>query len=175
MGTFYEKIILSNAKDDVRVACGLLDEPRTVTLDAIPDTGAWTLIINEKIRQQLGLTTVDTVESSMADGSLSTHDLTEAVEIRWKDRRAVAEAVVMPMATDILLGSIPLEAMDLSVDPVNKQLVGVHGAQIMHPVKGVDEQNLQGVAHRKRRQDQKRRDSFSWSSAPGNKPVYLAK
>jgi len=127
MGTFYEKIILSNAKDDVRVACGLLNEPRTVTLDAIPDTGAWTLIINEEIRQQLGLVTVDTVESSMADGSLSTHDLTEAVEIRWKDRRAVAEAVVMPMATDVLLGSIPLEAMDLSVDPVNKQLVGVHG------------------------------------------------
>jgi len=126
MGTFYEKIILTNAKDDVRVACGLLDVPRTVTLDAIPDTGVWTLIINEETRRKLGLSTVDTVDSSMADGSISTHDLTEAVEIRWKDRRAVAEAVVMPMATDILLGAIPLEAMDLSVDPVNQQLVSCY-------------------------------------------------
>jgi clan AA aspartic protease len=127
MGTFYEKIILSNARDDLRVACGLLDEPRAVTIDAIPDTGAWTLIINEKVRQQLGLNVIGSVESSMADGSTTLHDLTESVEICWKDRRTSQEAVVMPDANDILLGAIPLEAMDLSVDPVNKQLVGVHG------------------------------------------------
>jgi len=127
MGTFYEKIMLTNAKDDVRVACGLLDAPRSITLDAIPDTGARTLIINEEIRRQLGLSTVDTVESSMADGSMSLHDLTEAVEIRWKDRRAVAEAVVIPNAPDILLGALPLEGMDLYVDPVNRRLTGVHG------------------------------------------------
>jgi len=136
MGVFYEKITLTNARDDLRVACGLIDEIRTITLDAVPDTGAWTLIINEEIRQQLGLNIISTIESTMADGFITLHGQTEAVEIRWKDRRAIAEAVVMPEAADILLGALPLEAMDLSVDMANKKLVGTHGAQIRHPVMG---------------------------------------
>jgi len=127
MGTFYEKIILTNAKDDVRVSCGLLDAPRSVTLDAMPDTGAWMLIINEEVRQKLGLTTVDHAETTLADGTTTINDITEPIEIRWKDRRTSQEAVVIPSAKEVLLGALPLEALDLCVDPVNKKLVGVHG------------------------------------------------
>jgi predicted aspartyl protease len=75
----------------------------------------------------LGLKTDDTVESSMADGSTAQYDLTEPVEIRWKNRRTKQQALVVPNAPDILLGAIPLEGMDLCVDPVNKRLAGVHG------------------------------------------------
>jgi hypothetical protein len=103
MGTFYEKISLTNSKDDIRLQCGLLDKVRSVTLEAMPDTGAWTLIINEDIRQKLGLVAVGTVESSMAGGSTALYDLTEAVEIRWKDRLTIQQAVVMPKANDVLL------------------------------------------------------------------------
>jgi hypothetical protein len=133
-GTFYEKISLTNAKDDVRLDCGLLDEVRTLTLEAMPDTGARTtspkgrgLIINEAIRQRLGLSIVGAVESSMADGSTTLHNLTEAVEIRWKDRLTIQQAVVMPDANGVLLGALPLEGLDLYVDPVNQRLAGVHG------------------------------------------------
>ncbi|MDR1596860.1 MAG: hypothetical protein LBR99_04055 [Treponema sp.] len=38
----------------------------------------------------------------------------------------------MPEAADVLLGALPLEAMDLMVDPVNERLVGVHGNQPVH-------------------------------------------
>jgi hypothetical protein len=55
------------------------------------------------------------------------HNLTEAVEIRWKDRLTIQQAVVMPDANDVLLGALPLEGMDLYVDPVNQRLAGVHG------------------------------------------------
>jgi predicted aspartyl protease len=127
MGTFYEEISITNGKDDVRLQCGLLDKVRTVILKAVPDTGAWTLIINENSRQELGLAVVGAVESSMADGSTALHDLTEAVEIRWKDRLTIQQAVVMPDANDVLLGALPLEGMDLYVDPVNQCLAGVHG------------------------------------------------
>jgi predicted aspartyl protease len=127
MGTFYEKISLTNAKDDVRLDCGLLDKVRTLTLEAMPDTGAWTLIINEAVRQRLGLAIVGAVESSMAGGSTALHNLTEAVEIRWKDRLTIQQAVVMPDANDVLLGALPLEGLDLYVDPVNQCLAGVHG------------------------------------------------
>lgn len=127
MGTFYEEISLTNGKDDVRVQCGLLDKVRTVTIKAMPDTGAWALIINEDIRRKLGLAIIGTVESSMADGSTALHDLTETVEIRWRDRRTSQEAVVMPDANEVLLGALPLEGMDLYVDPAHQRLAGVHG------------------------------------------------
>jgi hypothetical protein len=56
------------------------------------------------------------------------------VEIRWKDRRTSQEAVVIPDAGEILLGALPLEGMDLCVDPVNQRLAGVHGDQRIHLV-----------------------------------------
>jgi clan AA aspartic protease len=135
MGTFTEEITLANAGDKVRVECGLLKEIRALTLKAMPDTGAWTLVINEEIRQKLGLAIVETVESSLADGSTTEYGLTEPVEIRWKDRDISLQAVVIPHANDILLGRMSLQGMDLYVDPVNQRLAGVHGDRRVHLIK----------------------------------------
>jgi hypothetical protein len=43
--------------------------------------------------------------------------------------------LLVPEADDILLGALPLEAMDLMVDPVNECLAGVHGDQPLHKLK----------------------------------------
>ncbi|MDR1575255.1 MAG: aspartyl protease family protein [Treponema sp.] len=134
MGTFTEEITLVNIGDKVRFECGMLKEIRSLTLNAMPDTGAWTLIINEETRQKLGLAILETVKSSLADGTTAQYGLTEPVEIRWKDRRTSQEAVVIPDAGEILLGALPLEGMDLMVDPVNHRLTGVHGEQRIHLV-----------------------------------------
>jgi hypothetical protein len=40
---------------------------------------------------------------------------------------------VLPDATDILLGAIPLEGMDLTINP-KRELVGVHGDKELHRV-----------------------------------------
>ncbi|MDR1635976.1 MAG: hypothetical protein LBR93_01430 [Treponema sp.] len=137
MGTFTEEITLVNAGDISAARNGfILDTKiRTVTLEAMPDTGAWTLIINEETRQKLGVAILKMVESSLADGSTIPYGLTEPVEIRWKDRDISLQSVVIPDAKDILLGALPLEGMDLMVDPVNQRLVGVHGDQRIHLVK----------------------------------------
>jgi hypothetical protein len=135
MGTFTEKITLANAGDRVRVEHGIRKKVRAVTLDAMPDTGAWTLVINEKTRRRLGLAVVKAVKSSLADGSTTEYGLTEPVEIRWKDRDISLQSVVIPDAADILLGALPLEGLDLYVDPVNRRLAGVHGDQRVHLVK----------------------------------------
>ena len=55
------------------------------------------------------------------------------LEIWWKDRRFVCEALVMPDSPDILLGAIPLEGLDLTVNPL-RELVGVHGDIVSHRV-----------------------------------------
>ena len=41
------------------------------------------------------------------------------------------------------------------------------GAQLSTALSGVDDKSLHSVAHRKRRQDEQRREGFSLSSAPG--------
>jgi predicted aspartyl protease len=132
-----EEITLTNAGDISAARNGFIPNTkiRALTLDAMPDTGAWTLVINEETRQNLGLAIIETVNSSLADGSTTQYGLTEPVEIRWKDRRISQQAVVIPNASDILLGALPLEGMDLYVDPVNQRLAGVHGDRHLHLVK----------------------------------------
>jgi len=123
--------VSTNGADHVRVDCGLLDKGRSVTLNAMPDTGTWMLIINEEIRQQLGLATVDHAEVTLADGITKLNDITEGVEVRWKDRLTIQQAVVIPGAKEVLLGALALEAMDLCVDPVDHCLTGRHGDKVV--------------------------------------------
>jgi len=134
MGTFYEKITLENSRDRAFAESGYIkdDQIRNLEVDAMPDTGAWMLIINDDVRQKLGLKTVDHADTTLADGSTALNDVTEAIEIRWKDRKTIQQAVVIPNAKEVLLGALPLEGMDLCVDPVNQRLVGVHGDKTIY-------------------------------------------
>jgi len=45
------------------------------------------------------------------------------VEIRFKNRRAILDAMVVPGEAEVLLGAIPLESLDVIIDPVQQQLV----------------------------------------------------
>jgi clan AA aspartic protease len=136
MGVFKEEITLENILDRGDANRGYIKESevRKLKVEAMPDTGAWTLVINEDIRQKLGLTIEETSESSLADGQRGTYDVTISVKIRWKDRSTALPAVVVPNAKDVLLGALPLEAMDLMVDPVHGKLVGVHGDAPLHVI-----------------------------------------
>jgi hypothetical protein len=134
MGTFKEPITLANARDIGNARNGVIPEAkiRRITVDAIPDTGAWTLVINEKTREKLGLAIVKMVKSSLADGSTTEYGLSEPVEIRWKDRHVpcdacVLSASVLPGGEDVLLGKYPLVGMDLTVNTETKEVVGAHG------------------------------------------------
>jgi hypothetical protein len=50
-------------------------------------------------------------------------------------------AVVVKGASEFLLGVLPLEGMDLMVDPVNQRLVGAHGDQPVYRAKSFFPQN----------------------------------
>ena len=137
MGFVRTEIILKNAGDVINVRRGFAKELeiRQTTITAMVDTGAATLVINEEICQQLGLEFVDTYEAELADGSAQTYNLTEPVQIQWKNRRTTCQAVVAPNANEVLLGAIPLEAMDLIVNPLNQELIGAHGDKIVYMLK----------------------------------------
>jgi clan AA aspartic protease len=136
MGLVQTEIVLKNVKDKMKAEEGLISESqvRQVTVNSLVDTGAWTLVINEAVREKLGLDIVGNETATLADGSREEYDLAGPVEVRWKNRRTTCEALVLPAADDILLGAIPLEAMDLTINP-RRELVGVHGDQIIHKIK----------------------------------------
>ncbi|GMO46675.1 MAG: hypothetical protein Pg6C_08460 [Treponemataceae bacterium] len=129
MGNLKEKITLTNVVDMSAVQRGYMKESeiRALTVGAIPDTGARTLGINEEIREKLGFSVTGRRDGTPANGNREYYGLTEPVEVRWQNRDAVCRAAVLPSVKNVLLGAIPLEDMDLMVDPVNQRLAGVHG------------------------------------------------
>jgi len=128
MGNVFAEITVKNVMDMGLAHAGHIAENnvRSVTITAVVDTGATTLVINEEIFNQLGLSVVKTRNINLAGGGKTECKVTDPVHIQWKDRFAVVNAVVLPEGKP-LLGVIPLEFMDLMVDPVNRELVGVHG------------------------------------------------
>jgi len=128
MGNVFAEITVKNAADIALAHAGHIAENdiHSVTFTAIVDTGATTLVINEEIFKQLGLSVIETRYINVAGGGRVLCKVTDPVHIYWKNRFAPVSAVVMPEGKP-LLGVIPLEFMDLMVDPVNRELVGVHG------------------------------------------------
>jgi clan AA aspartic protease len=129
MGIVYEEITLKNVADEVNARNGLIgeDEVRSITVKAMVDTGASTIVINEEQRQKLGLEKVEERRAKLADGNRVPCWRTDAVNINWKDRGCSCNALVVTKADRVLLGAIPLEDMDLMVHPKTGELVGAHG------------------------------------------------
>ena len=133
MGHVNTRITLKNLDDIKQAKKGLIKEPeiRQATIDVMVDTGATTLIINEKLFQQLGLDVMAEREITLANDEKEMCKITEPLEIHWENRFVAMSALVVKDASDFLLGVLPLEGMDLMVDPINQKLVGIHGD---HPV-----------------------------------------
>ena len=132
MGTVYAEITLKNSADEDGFIEGRLNrqEVRSITVNAVVDTGAATIVINEEQRQKLGLAITEERIVKLADGGTALCKLTRPVDIYWKNRSWSCSAVVLPRGETVLLGVIPLEGMDLMVNPKTQELVGVHGEDI---------------------------------------------
>jgi len=133
MGHVNTQITLKNVKDIFRAEEGIIQETeiRKATVDVMVDTGATMLVINEELFERLGLGVIGERELSLANDATETCKLTDALEINWEDRSFTMPALVVKEASEFLLGVLPLEGMDLMVDPINQRLVGAHGD---HPV-----------------------------------------
>jgi predicted aspartyl protease len=146
MGTVYANITLKNAGDVSAFERRNLQtgKVRQTTVRALVDTGSGTLVINENIRKKLGLSIRGLRRTTLANGEHAVCQITEPVEIHWNDRTTVCHALVAPDAVDVceanskattvahvLLGVIPLEDMDLIVNPTGQELIGAHGDEVI--------------------------------------------
>ena len=132
----YTEITLKNFSDEMDVNKGAIkpEDSRTATVTAIVDTGSMNLVITEELRQKLGLAIKGEKTAKIANGQRVVCKVTDVVEINWKNRDAFLPALVIPGAEQVLLGAIPLESMDLMVNPCTQELVGVHGDEIEYTV-----------------------------------------
>jgi clan AA aspartic protease len=108
MGMVHAEITLKNVLDEGNARSGLIkpESIRTATVTAVVDTGAMHLVINEELRQKLGLEVKEERYVLVANGQRVRSKVTDAVEVHWKNRETIVQAVVIPEAPRVLMGAI---------------------------------------------------------------------
>ena len=129
MGQIFAEITLKNFIDVSDCGRGIKYESdiRQKTIQALVDTGATNLVIDEALRQELGLDIIGEKAAKMTNDKKVAVKIAGPVEIHWKNRSMICWPWVVPEKSAVLFGVIPLEEMNLAVDPVNQVLVGTHG------------------------------------------------
>ncbi len=125
MGLVYAEIELINGDDLAMVRRKMMgkEEVKRMKVSALVDTGAIMLCINENIQEQLQLPVVETRKAQMANGTIIEYEVVAPVELHFKNRRTSCQAMVLPGDSEPLLGAIPLEDMDVLIDPQRQELI----------------------------------------------------
>ena len=93
----------------------LSQELAPLEVSALADTGAVHLCIPEHVALQLQLQELEKREVVLADGHRRTVPYMGPVEVRFRNRRCFTGAMVL--GHEVLLGAIPMEDMDLVLQP----------------------------------------------------------
>ena len=125
MGLVYADIEIINSDDLALARRSILnkDEVKKMLVNMLVDSGAYMMAINETIQEQLQLPYKEKRKSIKADGSVVEHDVVGPIEVRFKNRTAVCNAVVLQGDNEPLLGAIPMEEMDVLIHPLRNELI----------------------------------------------------
>lgn len=125
MGLVYADIQLINGGDLEMVRRGYMDkdEVKSMWVNILVDTGSYMLAINESIQEQMQFPVVEKRKAQLADGSIVECNVVSHVELKFKNRRTMCNAMVLPGDNEPLLGAIPLEDMDVLIHPLRQELI----------------------------------------------------
>ena len=114
-----QRIKLTNWLDAERVRLGQIgpEDVRSVELDALVDTGATTLILPADVADRLGLIVLNETWARLADGSRAPTKRVGGIKLEILGRDMLTSGYVLPAGTTPLIGQIPLEELDLVVEP----------------------------------------------------------
>jgi len=111
MGHVFAEIELSNPRQP---------DFAPVKANALADTGALMLCIPQHIANQLNLETESLREVSVADGRSSKVPYVGPIKVSFGKRFCYVGALVL--GDEVLLGAIPMEDMDLIVNPGKREI-----------------------------------------------------
>jgi clan AA aspartic protease len=125
MGIVYADIEIINAGDIEMVRRNLIDKDdvKRMRVNMLVDSGSYMMAINETIQGQLQIPFLEKRKSIMADGSLMEHEVVGPIQVKFANRSAVCNAVVLQGDNEPLLGSIPMEEMDVLIHPRRQELI----------------------------------------------------
>lgn len=133
MGGVTTEVKVENLGDIFEVERGARspDAVRRIDIDdALVDTGATTLALPTPVIRQLGLKKVyeKRAKSTHGVGYVAVY---EAVRLTIDNRFCTVDVMEVPEGVPALVGQIPLEMLDLVVDPQGRRLVGnpAHGGE----------------------------------------------
>lgn len=109
------------------------DQVRTVTVnDALVDTGATGLMMPKRLIDQLGLKQFRSRQAKTV-GGVATLGVYRGVQLTIQGRDCIVDVYEIADDLPVLIGQIPLEALDWVVDPRGQKLIGnpEHGGEHM--------------------------------------------
>jgi clan AA aspartic protease len=122
MGRVMAHLKLSNSHDEENVRRGIATDIRAVEIEALVDTGATTLVLPIDVVEQLGLAESGKRKVRYADGSVAEVPWVGGIKLEILGREGIFSALVHARGTRPLLGQIPLEELDLLVDPKTREV-----------------------------------------------------
>ncbi|HUE13097.1 MAG TPA: aspartyl protease family protein [Planctomycetaceae bacterium] len=135
MGRVVVAVSIESLEDVYRAHRGEMpaEQARRVEVaDALVDTGATGLSLPRRLIEQLGLLPIRTRRAVTTAGvrEVPTYG---AVKLTLQGRDCVCDVTEVDDACPVLIGQVPLELMDLVVDPGRRQLIGnpAHGGEHM--------------------------------------------
>jgi len=125
MGLIHVEIDLINVGDKALIRRGHMDphEMRRITVHARVDSGAMYMAINENIQEVLQLPVVGKKRSELANGQIVDYDIVGPLEVRFEEHISNCSAIVLPGGSEPLLGAIPMEDMNIVIDPMRQELI----------------------------------------------------
>ena len=124
MGKIMTKLTLTNQLDWGNAQAGQLDpaKVRSVDVEALVDTGGPILVLPADVCRTLGLRLEGTRRVRYADGRVKEIPWVGGVRIGILGRDMTCDALVEAEGTTPLIGQIPLEGLDLVVDPKSRDV-----------------------------------------------------
>ena len=125
MGLIHAEIGLKNGGDVYKARIGEITEEniKMVYVNALVDSGAYMLAINERVMEQLGVPVMRKAPATLANGTIIDLEIVGPIEVSFLNRSTTVDAMVLPGDTEVLLGAIPMEGMDVLIDPLRQQLI----------------------------------------------------
>ena len=141
MGLVYAELELINAGDLELARRDMLDidEVKKMNVEMLVDSGSYYMCINETVKELLDLNILEKRKWQLANGQIVEYEVVGPIEVKFKNRRCHVDAMVLPGDSEMLLGAIPMEDMDVLIHPLRQELVvnPEHPYYVQMKMKGV--------------------------------------
>lgn len=132
MGRIVTKIKVVNFGDVLFAQQGQkpIDDIRSIEMEALVDTGATLLCLPPAIIANLGLSYLVSRKAVTANGTVE-RKIFGGAQLTIMGRTCTVDVMELPEGVPALVGYIPLENLDLQVDPKGQSLIPAHGEEVV--------------------------------------------